>query len=286
MQGVLYDESTGILFRSLDTYHKLLRSQIGRWHFIAKTTMQLLVLAFLPLAVLAHNGLPPKEFFDATSAEEFFKFAQSAEDTNGPDERHLIADSTPLLAASFGGTAGFYHGVASGDPLPDAVIVWTRYTPVQATDKIDIELRMAKVGTSNNPAKYLDPAMNPALKRARITVTAANDWIAKIDVTGLEPLTNYVFAFTDGVTTSLVGQAKTAPKANGLVASLTYAVFSCSHFANGYFHAYDIGSTIQDLDFWIHLGDYYVSKQTMEIRPCNWLWPGAHGSLTTLCIPF
>ena len=37
---------------------------------------------------------------------------------------------------------------------------------------------------------------------------------------------------------------------------MVYAVFSCAHFANGYFHAYDIASTIKDLDFWIHTGDY------------------------------
>lgn len=37
---------------------------------------------------------------------------------------------------------------------------------------------------------------------------------------------------------------------------MVYAVFSCAHFANGYFHAYDVASTIKDLDFW-----YVTSSQ-------------------------
>jgi hypothetical protein len=37
---------------------------------------------------------------------------------------------------------------------------------------------------------------------------------------------------------------------------MVYAVFSCAHFSNGYFHPYDVASTIEDLDFWVHVGDY------------------------------
>jgi alkaline phosphatase D len=43
---------------------------------------------------------------------------------------------------------------------------------------------------------------------------------------------------------------------------MVYAVFSCSHFSNGYFHSYDVASTIQDLDFWIHTGDYVYEYGT------------------------
>lgn len=55
------------------------------------------------------------------------------------------AASQPKLAHPFGGKPGFYHGVASGDPLPNSVIIWTRYTPTSATATVEIEYRMAEV---------------------------------------------------------------------------------------------------------------------------------------------
>jgi alkaline phosphatase D len=220
------------------------------------------LLSLLSLtAVLAHTSLPQTEVLDATTLEEFHQFVPPPEE---PRRLAVEEDSKPLLAGYYGGVPGFYHGVASGDPLPNAVIVWTRFTPVNAGDKVDIELRMAKVDATIPFAAHLDPSSNPNLKRAVITVTGANDWVAKIDVTGLDSGSNYVFAFTDGVTSSIVGQTKTAPAANAPVSELTYAVFSCAHFANGYFHPYDIASTITDLDFWIHVGDYVVSKEKVS----------------------
>jgi phosphodiesterase/alkaline phosphatase D-like protein len=231
----------------------------------------LALLCLFPLtAVLAHSSLPQTEVLDATTLEEFSQFVRPAEE---PRRLNVEEDSKPLLAAYYGGVPGFYHGVASGDPLPGAVIVWTRFTPVNAADKVDIELRMAKVDATIPFAAHLDPSANPNLKRAVITVTGANDWVAKIDVTGLDASSNYVFAFTDGVTSSIVGQTKTAPPANAPVDALVYAVYSCAHFANGYFHPYDIGSTISDLDFWIHLGDYVVSMMR-----CH------HAALVFLCL--
>lgn len=55
--------------------------------------------------------------------------------------------SNPLLADSFRGTPGFYHGVASGDPLDDGIVLWTRYTPQTETDVVTVEFRVAKVST-------------------------------------------------------------------------------------------------------------------------------------------
>ena len=65
-----------------------------------------------------------------------------------------------------------------------------------------------------------------------------------------------MFVFTDGTVVSAVGQTRTAPAKDEDVEAMTYAFFSCAHFSNGYFHSYDVASTIKDLDFWIHVGDY------------------------------
>jgi alkaline phosphatase D len=168
--------------------------------------------------------------------------------------------SQPLLASYFGGLPGFYHGVASGDPLPDSVILWTRYTPISATSVVTLELRISPLIPSLPVASHLDPNANPELRRINVEVTSASDWVAKIDVTELPSGKSFIFAFSDGTRTSDVGQTKTAPPLNEDTSQLVYAVFSCSHFANGYFHAYDVASTIKDLDFWIHVGDYLVGE--------------------------
>ena len=107
---------------------------------------------------------------------------------------------------------------------------------------------------------HLDPNANPELHRGLVQVDAETDWVAKIDVTNLKSSTAYVFAFHDGVRSSDVGRTRTAPGPNDSVDVLRYAVFTCANFAEGYFHAYDIASSIEDLDLWIHTGDYYYDK--------------------------
>lgn len=150
-----------------------------------------------------------------------------------------------------------YVYVQSGDPLSDAVIVWTRYTPTDANATVTLELRMAAVDAELAVNDHLDPAKNTNLQQATVQVSGDSDFIAKIDVVGLQANTPYVFAFVDeDGKPSPVGQTKTAPGPEDSIESMVYAVFSCSHFSNGYFHAYDIASTIENLDFWVHVGDY------------------------------
>lgn len=144
----------------------------------------------------------------------------------------------------------------SGDPLPDAVIIWTRYTPTTAEESIALELRLAPIEAGLPVEDHLDPSKNPNLRRIQVTVSSSTDFIAKLDITGLPSNAKFVYGFSDGSVVSEIGQTRTAPGPGDEVESLTYAVFSCSHYANGYFHAYDVASTIEDLDLWLHVGDY------------------------------
>jgi alkaline phosphatase D len=220
------------------------------------------------LACLAASieALPRADFFHARTVEEIMD-ATSKPSPKSKKElfrgRRTLQDgsmevSKPVLADAFGGDAGFFHSVASGDPLPDAIILWTRYTPVNADDEITLEFRIAAVDATLEPFDaHLDPVNNPNLKRGSVKVTGASDFVAKIDVTGLSSNTQYVYVFTDGTVVSDVGLTKTAPTAADGVSKLTYAFFSCAHFTNGFFHAYDVASTIKDLDLWIHVGDYF-----------------------------
>lgn len=111
---------------------------------------------------------------------------------------------------------------------------------------------------NQDDADLLNPDINAAVVQGTVEVDAEADWIAKIDVTGLQSNSQYVFAFIEDTTleTSDVGITRTAPAKDDKVTELTYAVFSCARFEQGYFHPYDIASTIRDLDLWIHVGDF------------------------------
>ena len=207
------------------------------------------------------NGIPSDEALAAKTFEEFKAIQDKALDDKLNPKVHMEV-SYPVLADAFEGVPGFYHGVASGDPLPDGVIVWTRYTPTSMDESVMLELRMAEVDPVLEFEAHLDPSQNDAIKVARVLVDVSSDFVAKIDVRGLTSNTHYVFAFvalddsTEVASTSVVGQTRTAPALDDDVEELNYAFFSCAHFSNGYFHAYDVASTMKDLDFWIHVGDY------------------------------
>lgn len=139
----------------------------------------------------------------------------------------------------------------------------TRWTPETEEDVVELEFRMAMVSPDLAVEDHLDPSKNDEIKRGRITVSIEHDWIAKIDVTGLEAGASYVYGFIGpNGEASRVGLTKTAPALDADVEQVQYAVFSCSHFSNGYFHAYDIASTLTELDFWIHMGDYIYEYGT------------------------
>jgi PhoD-like phosphatase, N-terminal domain/PhoD-like phosphatase len=225
------------------------------------------------MVVVSPHGVPTAEMFAAETLKEYQRLLNHGgysinetlrDQVQAQRQRNLqggLELSQPLLANAFGGVAGFYHGVASGDPLPNAVILWTRYTPLTASDVVTLELRVATVTTNSSVPlnDHLDPTRNPSIKRVLIEVTNSSDWVAKVDVTGLPSRTKLVYAFSDGTTVSDIGQSTTAPTVNDeTVSELRYAVFSCANYGNGYFHAYDVASTITDLDFWIHVGDYIV----------------------------
>lgn len=143
------------------------------------------------------------------------------------------------------GQAPFFHGVASGDPLSDAVIIWTRVTPPNGQiDSIEVSWHIAK-----------DINFTEVVNFGRSLALAENDFTVKIDACGLEPSTHYYYMFEALGMNSLTGLTKTAPDSDR--SSLKFAVVSCSRYTNGYFNAYwEIANEHLDIDAWIHLGDY------------------------------
>jgi alkaline phosphatase D len=136
----------------------------------------------------------------------------------------------------------FKHGVASGDPLQDGVILWTRISGGSGKS-----LRVAwKVAS--------DPAMTTVLRKGYVRTNSARDYTVKADVRRLPPGTRLFYQFEVEGVLSPVGRTRTL--ASGVVSEARLAVVSCSNYAAGYFHAYREIANRDDIDAVIHLGDF------------------------------
>jgi alkaline phosphatase D len=183
----------------------------------------------------------------------------------GPDEPALPpVESQPRFE--------FVHGVASGDPLKDRVILWTRITPYPANaggvdPTSDTELLVDIVVAK-------DPALQDVVGMGRATTSAARDFTVKLDTSGLAPGTSYYYQFFDPAkpeVRSPLGRTRTLP--DGAVERARLAVASCSCYALGYFHTYADIAARNDLDAVLHLGDYIYEygadtyQDNMVMRP-------------------
>ncbi|MFC8181012.1 MULTISPECIES: alkaline phosphatase D family protein [Nocardiaceae] len=201
----------------------------------------------------------------------------------GVSRRGFLRSSTVALAAAGAASAlpavahaqgedfvPFQHGVASGDPTPDAVILWTRVTPQPG----------ATPGSGLGPATTVrwrvatDPQLTNLVRSGAVTTDAGVDHTVKVDVDGLTASTTYYYSFeiADGDAAgvqSVVGTTSTAPANDADVERIRFGVVSCSNWESGYFGAYRHLSTRTDLDAIIHLGDYIYEYRTGEFAGKN-----------------
>ncbi|MFJ4712287.1 alkaline phosphatase D family protein [Streptomyces sp. NPDC088785] len=170
--------------------------------------------------------------------------------------------AAPLLAVPAARAAegpAFLHGVASGDPLPDGVLLWTRVTPTAE----------AVPGSGRGPDTAVgweiaeDRAFSTVVGRGTTTAGAASDHTVKADVRGLRPARAYWFRFFVGDTYSPVGRTRTAPAADARE-ELRFGVVSCANWEAGWFSAYRHLAARADLDAVLHLGDYLYEYRTGE----------------------
>ena len=157
----------------------------------------------------------------------------------------------------------FYHGVASGDPLEDRIILWTRVSEESLVDSVLVEWR---IGTDTMLSNIVTSGQGYAYE--------ANDWTFKIDVTGLSSDMWYYYDFKSLDRHSLVGRTKTAPSST--VDQVRIGVVSCSNYEVGYFEAYKYLMERNDVDAILHLGDYIYEYGTSgnsigreEVVPSN-----------------
>ena len=151
--------------------------------------------------------------------------------------------ATPAAAQPAGGGVSFRHGVASGDPLQDRVVLWTRLTPQQPGGQIAYRWALNPVGRRAGGAKRGTGVTGPD-----------RDYTAKVDVAGLDPGQAYTFTFEAGGVTSPLGRTRTLP--TGPTRDAVIAVASCSLYPQGYFNAYQALADLPRLDLVLHMGDY------------------------------
>jgi len=172
----------------------------------------------------------------------------------------LAAPLAAALPARAADAPAFPHGVASGDPLPDGILLWTRVTPT--TEAVP----GSGLGPDTEVAWTVarDKAFTNIVAKGSVTATAASDHTVKADVRGLAPATDYWFRFSAGGTDSPAARTRTAPASDAAVAGLRFGVVSCANWEAGYFSSYRHLAARGDLDAWLHLGDYIYEYGTGE----------------------
>jgi alkaline phosphatase D len=151
----------------------------------------------------------------------------------------------PRLAAD-----PFRLGVASGDPLPDQVVLWTRLAPDPLAGGL--------AGMPDTPVEVewqvaADPGFTSIVADGAATAEPGAAHSVHVDAAGLDPATDYHYRFRVDGFTSPVGQTRTAPASGG--ARLRLAVVTCQDFGSGYYAAYR-HLLAERVDLVVHLGDY------------------------------
>ncbi|WP_317204210.1 alkaline phosphatase D family protein [Janthinobacterium sp.] len=199
--------------------------------------------------------------------------AQTGQEPAPPPRRQFMrqACSTALLGATALGAAGcgtagllgeheasFQHGVASGDPLLDRVVLWTRLTPRQALESREVAVQWQIAA---------DAGMRQVLGGGSVTTGPEQDYTVKVDAAGLQPGQVYFYRFSSAGVHSPVGRTKTLPKAD--VRQVRLAVFSCANYPAGYFNVYADAARQDDLDAALHIGDYIYEYESTGYACAN-----------------
>ncbi|MEU8560760.1 alkaline phosphatase D family protein [Streptomyces cyaneofuscatus] len=188
----------------------------------------------------------------------------------GLDRRRLLTGAGAVAALAFtmnlpaAGTASaaeldarritenpFTLGVASGDPLPGSVLIWTRLAPRPyepagglPASRVQVTWELAH-----------DEGFRRIVRRGTVTAHAEFAHSVRADVQGLDPGRGYFYRFRTGSWTSPTGRTRTAPAAGTRNSSLTLAAVSCQAYHDGYFTAHR-HLAAEDVDVVFHLGDY------------------------------
>lgn len=160
------------------------------------------------------------------------------DETTPPEEEQFSTDPADQERV-------YPHGLASGDPKPDGVILWTRVEPEAEAGPFDV---VVEVSTTEDFAELV--------AKETVTSDAAYDFTVRVKVTGLSPFTRYFYRFKSRGVASPTGRTKTAPAADQDV-KVRFAFASCQDFIGRYYHAWKaLADEAEPVDFVLFLGDY------------------------------
>ncbi|MBR8838056.1 MAG: alkaline phosphatase D family protein [Stigonema ocellatum SAG 48.90 = DSM 106950] len=150
-----------------------------------------------------------------------------------------------IESASAVTTSTFPQSVASGDPQPHGITLWTRVVPPQA-QQIRVGFEVAK-----------DPTFKSWVLRGVAQTDESRDYTLKVQLNSkeLKPHTTYYYRFIYKGRVSRTGSFKTLPVSDADIASVRFAYINCQDYTNGYYNAYRFLAT-EDIDFVVFLGDY------------------------------
>ena len=146
--------------------------------------------------------------------------------------------STAKLAADT--APSFVHGVASGDPDQESLVIWTRVSGLTKSQSVSWQLA-------------LDSTFKRIVSHGSETTNQYQDYTVKVIVGGLEPGKRYFYRFNCQGVSSAIGRTRTLPSGN--IDRLGLALASCSNYPFGFFNAYDAIARDDAVDFVLHLGD-------------------------------
>ena len=191
---------------------------------------------------------------DGDRAREELKRALASTTTLAPTSS--TAPPAPVLPGN-----PFTLGVASGDPLSDRVVLWTRLLPDVASGFTitDAEVPVSwEVGVDDTFATLAASGIATASERYGHSV--------HVDAEGLEPDTWYAYRFRVGEHVSPTGRTRTVPAEGTTPDQLRFAVASCQNWEDGFYNAWRDVATVE-LDLVLFLGDYIYENGPQPLGP-------------------
>jgi alkaline phosphatase D len=192
----------------------------------------------------------------------------------------------PATPEATGANWKFPQSVASADPRPDSIVLWTRVSPSDVDDAAslqggtDVTIRLVVTAADNSALLGSNTALSgTALADLAVPAYADYDGTIRHKLTGLSPATTYYYQFTAGAVRSKVGRFKTAPASSAALDQLRFAFITCQDWSINHWAGYEhLVASETDLDFFLHLGDYIYETVGADFQ--TGLVESRHGALS------
>ena len=163
------------------------------------------------------------------------------------------AEAQDLFSRAALDPARFPQSVASGDPKPNGIVLWTRVAPPSGGGTLRVGYRIALDDGRSDAQAFADPVLSGVSE-----TSAARDYAVKVQLqnAGLKPFKKYRYRFYFGGSFSRTGRFKTLPAPSADVGQIRFGYISCQDYTNGYYNALYHLAREENLDFIVHLGDY------------------------------